>query len=230
MRKYWKKIALALFGAALIVVVLVTLSDLLTFEALKKNSHSLARYAGNHRVLSLLAFGIAFLSTAFFVPGALVLTVMGGFLFGTLPGALLAAIFSTAGAALAFLTSRYLIGSWVQERYALQLRYFNKEMARYGSNYLFVLRIVPIMPAFVVNYLSGLTRIEIVRFAVVTFCGIFPGALIYAMAGSHLAAIERPEDILSPKMITALSLLALLALAPVLFARLKRLLGASEGE
>lgn len=224
MKKYWKKISLLLLMMAVIVFVLFTLGDLLTFEALKKNSAELARYVQDHYVVSFLVFAAAFLSTAFFVPGALILTISSGYFFGAVQGALYASLFSTAGATLAFLASRYLIGTWVQTHYKKQLKRFNEEIASHGSNYLFVLRVIPVMPAFLINYLSGLTRILTVRYIIVSFLGIVPGAVVYAMAGRQLATIESPEDILSVNVLIGFSLLALFALMPVIYKRLHRVL------
>jgi uncharacterized membrane protein YdjX (TVP38/TMEM64 family) len=162
------------------------------------------------------------MTTAFFVPGALILTVSGGFLFGVARGALYGAFFLTAGSVLAFLLSRHLIGEWIQKRYETQLRRFNREVARHGVNYLFILRVIPVMPAFLVNYLSGLTRMSTVRFAVVSFLGILPGAVVYSVAGRQLATIESTDDILSASVLIGFALLAVFALLPVLHAKLRK--------
>ena len=106
----------------------------------------------------------------------MILTVCGRFSVRGVPGALYAAAFSTAGSLLAFLLSRHLIGAWVQQRYRRQLGRFNDEIARHGPNYLFVLRVVPVMPSFLINYLSGLPAFRACRFALFSFLGIAPGA------------------------------------------------------
>ncbi len=220
MKKYWKKILILLFIIVLSGFLVYSTWELVTLDALKKNSTALSAYVEQHYLLAVAAFGAAFLSTAFFVPGAIILTISGGFLFGTVRGALYSSIFSTIASTVAFLVSRYLIGSWVQSRFHLQLVRFNDEIHRHGTNYLFVLRIVPVMPAFLINYLSGLTRISIARFMIVSFFGICPGAAVYSLAGRQLATIERAEDILSLGVLIGLLLLALLALAPVLYRRI----------
>jgi uncharacterized membrane protein YdjX (TVP38/TMEM64 family) len=222
MKKYWKKISAFFVIVALILILLPVAWELFTFEAVKKNSAELETYVEAHYLLSLFTFAAAFIVTAFFIPGALILTVSGGFLFGPMAGAVYAALFSTIGSSLAFLMSRYLIGAWVQKRYRKQLNRFNEEMSRHGHNYLFVLRVIPVLPSFLINYLSGLTRISLIRFAVVTFLGICPGAVIYSMAGRQLASIEHPKDILSVKVIGGLSLLAVFALLPVIHDRIRR--------
>jgi uncharacterized membrane protein YdjX (TVP38/TMEM64 family) len=223
MKKYSKKIGLVLFVLSFILLLATAPWESLTFESLRKHRGELAAYVENHYAVTLALFAVAFVSTSFIVPGALILTLAGGFLFGTGPGAVYASLFSTAGSTLAFWTSRYLIGAWVQERHRSQLVRFNEEIARYGSNYLFALRVVPVMPSFLVNYLAGLTRITTPRFMVATLGGILPGALVYSMAGRQLASIESPKDILSPPVIIGFALMATLALLPVVYSRVQRL-------
>lgn len=213
---------LLFFILVLATVLLSAAGELLTFEALKKNGRALADRVEEHYFISVFAFAAAFISTAFFVPGALVLTVSGGFLFGAALGSVYAALFSTAGCILAFLLSRHLIGEWIQKKFGQQFKRFNEEIRRHGPNYLFVLRIVPVMPSFLLNYLAGLTCISTLRFAVATFLGIFPGAIVYALAGRQLSQIERPHDILSGKIIAGFLLLAAFALLPVLYERMRR--------
>lgn len=222
MKKYWKTILILLLSLALVAVLVSGAGDMITFEALKKNAKALAKLVDAHYLFSVLVFAASMISTAFFVPGALIFTVSGGFLFGAALGSLYAALFSTAGCTLAFLLSRHLIGGWVQKKYGKYFRGFNEEVSRHGPNYLFVLRVVPVMPSFMVNYLAGLTRISVSRFAVATFLGIVPGAVVCSLAGRQLAAIEAPGDIFSGKIIAGFLLLAVFGLLPVLYKRLKK--------
>jgi uncharacterized membrane protein YdjX (TVP38/TMEM64 family) len=222
MKKYWKEGVIVVVLGLLAALLLLRSGDLLTFEKVKENSTLLRDYVSSHYLLSLLLFAVAFLSTAFAVPGALVLTVSGGFLFGTIPGAVYATIFSTIGSLLAFFASRHLIGRWIQNRYEKKLDRFNKEMNAYGPNYLFVVRIIPVMPAFLINYLSGLTPISPVRFTFATFLGIFPGAIVYSLAGSEMQHIQNPGDVLSGRVLIAFLLLALFALVPVILKKVKQ--------
>ncbi len=223
MRKYWKKGLIALLAVTAAVIVAVFAAEYVTFEALKRNSDALADAARQHYGLAVLLLGTSFIAAAFFVPGALVLTVAAGYLFGALPGALYAILFSTIGSSLAFLSSRYLIGHWVQRQYADQLKRFNEEILQYGSHYLFALRITPVLPSFLINYLTGLTHMPLGRFVSATVLGISPGAFLYSLAGGRLSSLESPADILSQDMLVAFCLIALLALLPVLYGRLLRL-------
>jgi uncharacterized membrane protein YdjX (TVP38/TMEM64 family) len=216
MTKYWKKILL-LLPLLLGVILFFAAADLVTFDAVKKHSAALQRSVHEHYLPSVCLLAAGFVLTAFFIPGALVLTVSGGFFFGAFPGAFFAAAFSTGGSLLAFLLSRHLIGGWVQQRYKKQLKRFNEEIARHGANYLFVLRVTPVLPSFVINYLSGLTRISAWRFALFSLLGIAPGAFIYSLAGLQLRSIETPKDLLSANVLIGIWLLALFALSPALF-------------
>ncbi len=222
MKKYSKKIFFLLLIIVLVALLISGAAELISFESLKKNGRALTAHVRENYLISVFTFAAAFLSTAFFVPGALILTVSGGFLFGAPFGALYASLFSTAGSTLAFLMSRHFLGSWVQQRFEKQLNQFNKEISRHGPNYVFVLRVLPVMPSFLVNYLAGLTRISTVRFAAATFLGICPGAIIYSFAGSQLSSIETLKDILSVKVTIAFLLLAVFALLPVLYDLIQR--------
>lgn len=215
MKQHWKKVALFLLLALAAGILAYFMNRTLTLETVKTNSDTLAKFIEQNYLLSVAVFGIAFLTTAFIVPGALVLTVTGGYFFGPVPGGLYAAVFSTAGSVLAFLLSRHILGEWIQQRYERRLRLFNAEVSQHGSNYLFVIRVIPVMPAFLVNYLSGLTRISVLKFSIVSFLGTCPGAFVYALAGRQLRSIESIKDVTSVNVLAGFGLLALFALLPV---------------
>jgi uncharacterized membrane protein YdjX (TVP38/TMEM64 family) len=214
---------LVLLAAMAALFVWLQQTDWLTFENLKAQREFLKNLVDAHYVPAALGFVILFFSSAFFFPGALVLTLAGGFLFGTVPGALYVNIGATTGATTAFLLARHLIGRWIQRKYERQLTAFNEEIARHGSSYLIVMRILPLFPFFVVNYLAGLTEISLKRFIWTTSLGMFPGSFIYAFAGRQLATIESPEEILSPQMVLLFVLLVVLALSPVIVHHLERI-------
>ena len=216
-KKYWKKMLLAALLLAMAVVLAGVAREFITFDAVKRHSSELQKIVQDNYVLSVGIFSLAVFTTAFFIPGALIMTVAGGFLFGAIPGAFYAATSLTAGSVLAFLLSRHLIGAWVQQRYRRQLERFNSEIARHGPNYLFVLRIVPVMPAFLLNYLSGMTRISAGRFALFSFLGISPGAVVYSLAGLQLQSIQAPGDLLSARILAGIWMLAIFSLSPVIF-------------
>jgi uncharacterized membrane protein YdjX (TVP38/TMEM64 family) len=187
----------------------------LTLQEAKKHRETLHRLVEAHYLLSIAALIGIDLLTAFFLPGALVLTLIGGFLFGVVRGTIYIMAGMTLGASLAFLFSRYLAGNWIQSKYADYLKRLNAEIARYGSNYLIVLRILPALPFFAVNFLAGMTRMSFKRFILTTVAGLLPGCVIYAYAGHQLGRIASIEEILTPKLSAAFLLLGIIALFPV---------------
>jgi uncharacterized membrane protein YdjX (TVP38/TMEM64 family) len=228
--KNWKKIMILLLLAGVIVVSRMSgVTDYLTFDFVKEHRGALKDFVGNHYGLSVIIFMAAFLSTALFLPGAVALTLVSGFLFGVVEGVLYVNVAATTGSALAFLSSRYVIGRWIQERFAVQLRRFNREIECHGQNYLLFLRIVPLFPFFVVNYLSGITKISLGKFAWTTSLGLLPGSVLYAYAGRKLGEIARVQELFSPEVVASFLLLGLFALLPVVV-RLRRRGRATDGE
>lgn len=136
-----KMIFLLLIAALAATVWFNDVRDYLSFKHLKERRDTLQRVVDGHYFLSVAVIIAIFISTAFFVPGALVLTIAEGFLFGVIPGTVYVNIGSVTGSLLAFLSSRFLFGDRIQNNYQAQLKYFNKEVEKHGNNYLFVLRI-----------------------------------------------------------------------------------------
>jgi uncharacterized membrane protein YdjX (TVP38/TMEM64 family) len=223
------KLILLLFLAGAVIFSRISgAADYLTFDALKEHRSALKGFVSLHYGLSVVIFCALFLSTAFFLPGAIALMIAAGFLFGVVEGVVYVNVAATTGAALAFLSSRYLIGNWIQERFALQLRHFNKEIKCHGQNYLFLLRIVPLFPFFVVNYLSGITMIPLSRFAWTTALGLAPASVLYAYAGRKLEGIDRLNDLFAPEIVATFVGLGLFALLPVFVRSWRRLSGQIE--
>ncbi len=204
-------------------VYLSGLSRYLTLGSLKEHRDLLEQAVAGHYGLSVLLYILLYILTAVTVPGALILTVAGGLLFHTLPGAIYASIGATTGGMVAFGLSRYLLGDWLQAKYATQFGQFNAELKRYGHLYLMAARLIPILPFPLVSYLCGLTRLPLRTFAWTTAAGVFPACLVYASAGSQIGTIGSLTDVLSPRPLFSLLLLAFLALFPMLWKRLKAL-------
>lgn len=223
MAKNWRKVTLLLLLAGIVVFIRMSgLTDYLTFDAVREHRDVLKGFVDNNYVLSVIIFIILFLSTALLLPGAVALMLLSGFLFGVGEGVIYVNVAATAGSVLAFLSSRYLIGSWIQEKFTLQLRRFNKEIEGHGQNYLLFLRIVPLFPFFAVNYLSGITTISPWKFIWTTSLGLLPCSVLYAYVGQKLGDIERVRDLLSPEVVIAFSLLGLFALIPVIVRFLRK--------
>jgi uncharacterized membrane protein YdjX (TVP38/TMEM64 family) len=151
--------------------------------------------------------------TAFSIPGAAVVTLLGAALFGFWFSLLLVSFASTVGATLAFLSSRYLLRDWVQSRFGEKLVAINQGVKKDGAFYLFSLRLIPVFPFFLINLLMGLTPMSIARFYLTSQIGMLPGTAVYLNAGTQLATIDSLSGIVSP---TVLASFALLGLFPIL--------------
>jgi uncharacterized membrane protein YdjX (TVP38/TMEM64 family) len=223
MTKQKKQILLLiLFVAAIVALRWSPVGTVLTFENLKQHRDVLLAFVQDHYVRSVTLFIILYiLAAAFSVPGAVILTLAGGFLFDTVAATAYVNVGATTGAALAFLSARYLLGNRLQEKYQSQLDTFNAEIAKNGARYLLTLRFIPVFPFFLINFLSGLTKIPLKTFVWTTSLGIIPGTAVYAFAGRQLGTINSLSEILSRNVITAFVILALFALFPVVLERIK---------
>jgi uncharacterized membrane protein YdjX (TVP38/TMEM64 family) len=212
----------------IILIVLIagvrysSLGTIFTFENLKQHRDSLLVMVQMHYWLSVLSFiGVYVLATALSLPGAVILTLAGGFLFGTVASVLYVNIGATTGAVCAFLAARYLVGNRLQENYQEQLRKFNAELERNGPHYLLTLRFIPLFPFFMINFLAGLTKIPLRTFIWTTSIGIIPGTAVFAFAGRQLGMINSPSDILSNQMLLVFAVLAAFTLFPVILKRIR---------
>ncbi|WP_442779815.1 TVP38/TMEM64 family protein [Enterobacter cancerogenus] len=159
-----------------------------------------------------LFFAIYTLVSALSIPGAAILTLLGGALFSLGEGLVLVSFASTLGATLAMLASRYVLREWVQQRFARQMSTINAGMDRDGARYLFALRLMPLFPFFLVNLLMGLTHLSVRRYWWISQLAMLPATAIFLNAGRALGKLTRPGDILSPGLVFALTLLGLLPL------------------
>ena len=209
--KRW--LALGVLGAAAALFFALDLGQYLNLEAIKARQAQLEGWrAAQPLQAALIFFGAYVLVTALSLPGATVMTLAGGAIFGLGWGTLLISFASSIGATLAFLASRWLLGSWVQERFADRLKAFNEGMERDGAFYLFTLRLVPLVPFFVINLAMGLTRIKPLTFYGVSQLGMLPATLVYVNAGTQLAQIDSLAGIVSPGLLASLVLLGVFPL------------------
>ena len=194
-----------------------------TLNALKENKDALQTYTGAHYGLTAFLFMLLYcLQTALSLPGATILTLAGGFLFGTWMGGFFVNIGATSGAALAFMAARYLLRDTIEKKFGKKLGSIQEGFSNNGFNYLLTLRLIPLFPFFLVNLASGLTRIRLSSYVAATAIGILPGSLVYSNAGAQLGKIQSLSDIASPGVIGAFVLLGLLALVPVFFNKMKK--------
>lgn len=183
----------------------------LTLDALQAQQAAVAQWVDSHFVTASLLFVLIYvLSTALSLPGASLLTLGGSAVFGVAWGLLLVSFASTIGATLAFLSARFLLRDWVTARFGDKLATFQSGMAKEGAFYLLSLRLIPIFPFFLVNLLMGLTPIRVSTYYWVSQLGMLPGTFVYVLAGSELGQLTSTGNILSPRLMVALTLLGLM--------------------
>lgn len=197
----------------ILLLIIFDAGSWLTMERLRESKDALQDWHRGAPVQSVLIFSLVYiLTTALSIPGAAVLTMAAGAIFGILLGTLVATTSASLGAFLAFLISRYLFHDWVQTKFAHRLTSINKGVEKDGAFYLFGLRLVPIFPFFLINILMGLTRIRAWTYLWVSWAGMLAGGFVYVNAGVQLASISEPGDILSWQLLLAFALLGVLPL------------------
>jgi uncharacterized membrane protein YdjX (TVP38/TMEM64 family) len=213
------KIAVVLaIGVAVAAFFYFDLGRFLSLDALKDNRDYLLSFTETHAAAAAALFVLAYVAvTGLSLPGAVILTLAGGFLFGAVWGTLFVNLGATTGATLAFLASRYLLRDWVERKFGKWLGPVQQGFTNNAFSYLLTLRLIPLFPFFVVNLVSGLTRMNVGNYVAATALGIIPGSFVYAYAGRQLGTINSLKDIASPGVIGAFVLLGLLALVPSLY-------------
>ncbi len=185
----------------------------LTFENAKAQQAAIQSFYQSHPWQTALGYFAAYVAvTGLSLPGAALMTLVGGGIFGLAWGTLIISFASTIGATLAFLASRFVLRDWVQQRFARHLRAINRGFEREGGFYLFTLRLIPAVPFFVINLAMGLTPMRTWTFYWVSQLGMLAGTVVYVNAGTQLAAIDSPAGILSPGLIGAFALLGVFPL------------------
>jgi pyruvate/2-oxoglutarate dehydrogenase complex dihydrolipoamide dehydrogenase (E3) component/uncharacterized membrane protein YdjX (TVP38/TMEM64 family) len=207
---------LLLIAALLVLIGVFFAFDLgrfLSLDYLKSRQLDFAALYAERPALVIGAyFGIYVAVTALSLPGATIMTLAGGAIFGLWVGTLVVSFASTLGATLAFLTARYLLRASVQARFGARIAEIDKGIAKDGAFYLFTLRLVPLVPFFVINLAMGLTRMRVAVFCGVSQLGMLAGTLVFVNAGTQLAKIDSLRGILSPALIGSFVLLGLFPL------------------
>ena len=206
-------VLLAVLAALIGAFFALDLGRFLSLDALRSSKAAIDAYRDAHPVLASAAyFGIYVAATALSVPGAVILTLAGGAIFGLLWGLLLVSFASSIGATLAFLTSRFLLRDLIQRRYGDKLEPINAGVRKDGPFYLFTLRLIPAFPFFIVNLVMGLTPIPARTFYWVSQAGMLPLTAVFVNAGTELARIDAPKDIVSPTLLASLVLIGVFPL------------------
>lgn len=210
-----RKLVLFAIVLALVVVVYSQFRDTLTLQRLAEHESTLREYRTTHPIL---VYGAAFLLyvtiTALSIPGATAMSLAMGWFFGFLPAVVLVSFASTTGATLAFLLSRYLLRDSVQQKFGGKLAGIERALEREGAFYLFTLRLLPVVPFFVINLVMGLTPLRVWTFWWVSQVGMLPGTSIYVYAGSQVPELQQLAEkgvgqILNWQTILAFTLLGL---------------------
>lgn len=205
-----KIILLAIIAAAVAAFFYFDLGSYLSLDYFKSQQESFAAaYNENPLLIIALFAAIYIISTALSLPGASLLTILAGALFGVFTGTIVVSFASTIGATLAFLSSRFLLQDWVQSKFGNRMKSINEGLEKDGAFYLFTLRLIPAVPFFAVNLLMGLTKIRILTYFIVSQLGMLAGTFVYVNAGTELAQIESASDIASPGLILSFVALAI---------------------
>lgn len=213
MRRPGKILLLILIVVAIAAYFLFDLGDYLTLASLKARQAELAAYVEANPLRAVAAFFLLYVAvTALSLPGAAIMTLAAGAIFGRWEGTLIVSFASTIGASLAFLSSRYLLRDWVKSRFGARVEAIDRGIAGDGAFYLLTLRLIPAFPFFLINLAMGLTAMRLLTFALVSQAGMLAGTIVYVNAGTRLAAIESTGDILSPGLIGSFVLLGLFPL------------------
>ena len=206
-------------GLVLLVMLLLVLawhfdlSSYLDLEFLRQKRDSWSALISQYPLRSSIIFFLGYvLATALSVPGATLLTLFAGTMFGLLWGTVLVSFASTVGAVLAMLVARYLARDWISHHCERQMAVINKGIQRDGVFYLFGLRMVPVFPFFLINLLMGLTSMRVWTFAWVSQIGMLLGTVAYVYTGARLTELNTPADVLSLPLLSALAVVGLLPL------------------
>jgi len=226
------KIAVLLGFLIAAIVGYFLLQQYLSFEYLANQEQAFKSfYQSNPVVVFAAAFLIYFLVTGLSIPGAAVMTLIFAWFFGFAPSVVLISFASTAGATMAFLTSRYLFRDYINQKFGDRLATFQDRLEKEGAFYLFTLRLIPLVPFFVINAVMGLTKLRITTFWWVSQLGMLAGTLVYCYAGSRIPNLQAIQEqginavFDRSQMFQILVALALLGLFPIAAKKLLGLFG-----
>jgi len=207
-----KKVSLVgIIFTILVIFFAFDLGQFLTLEYIKGQQHQIDALYAENKFLTLASFFLIYiLVTGASLPGATILTLAAGAVFGLLNALILVSFASSIGASLAFVISRYLFRETVEARFGSSLKAINDGIEKDGAFYLFALRLVPAFPFFVINLVMGLTPIKLKTFYWVSQLGMFAGTIVYVNAGTQLGQINSAAEILSAELIISFVLLAML--------------------
>jgi len=201
-------LVLVLIGA-IVAYLVFDLGQILSLENFKASQSEIVAAKDANPILYIAGFFILYVAvTGLSIPGAAIMSLVAGALFGVLVGTIIVSFASTIGATLAFLSARFVLRDWVQGKFGERLRAIDDGLEKDGAFYLFTLRLIPVFPFFVINLLMGLTRIKTRTFFWVSQLGMLPATIVFVNAGTQISRIESTAGLLSPTLIASFVALA----------------------
>lgn len=206
-----KRIALlVLLVAAIAAYFWFDLGQYLSLDAFKAQQAQIIAAKDASPLLYIGGFFLIYvIVTALSLPGAAIMSLVAGALFGVVTGTIIVSFASSIGATLAFLSARFLLRDWVQSKFGERLKAIDDGIARDGAMYLFTIRLIPLFPFFVVNLLMGLTRIKTRTFYWVSQIGMLPATAVFVNAGTQISKVDSTAGLLSPTLIGSFVLLGM---------------------
>lgn len=205
-----KLILLALIAAAIAAYFAFDLGQYLSLDAFKAQQAQIVAAKDANPLLYIGGFFLLYVAvTGLSLPGAAIMSLVAGALFGLVTGVIIVSFASSIGATLAFLSSRFLLRDWVASKFGERMQAIDDGLARDGAFYLFTLRLIPLFPFFVVNLVMGLTRIKVPTFYAVSQIGMLPATIVFVNAGTQISQIKSTAGLLSPTLIGSFVLLGI---------------------
>ncbi len=218
----------AILIAGLVAFFALGLDRYLSLDALKEHRVAIRSWVGENGFMAALVYmAIYATAVAFSVPGATVITVTGGFLYGPFLGTLYTVVGATTGSAAVFLAARYAFGDWLRTRAGPAIRRMEAEFRENGVSYMLVLRLVPLFPFFLVNLVPAFLGISFRLYLICTLVGIIPGTFVYALVGDGAGAILDQGGnldlgiIFSPRVLAPIIGLSVLSCIPLLYKKIR---------
>ncbi|MFP3984227.1 MAG: TVP38/TMEM64 family protein [Desulfurivibrionaceae bacterium] len=214
-KKHLQKIAVVLVIIAIIAGYKVFgLGDYLSLSFLKESREQFQAIYAEHTAAVIAIFMVIYIIvTAVSLPGAAVMTLASGALFGLIAGTIMVSFASSIGATLACAVARFLLRDWVQGKFQEKLKTVNRGIEREGAFYLFTLRLIPIFPFWMINLVMGVSRMKLFTFYWISQVGMLPGTIVYVNAGKQLGELESVSGIFSLEIILSFALLGIFPLA-----------------
>ena len=204
-----KALLVLILVGAIAAYFLFDLGQYLSLESFKARQAEIVAAKDANPALYVVGFFLLYVAvTGLSIPGAAIMSLVAGALFGLVLGTIIVSFASTIGATLAFLSSRYLLRDWVQAKFGERLRAIDDGLAKDGAFYLFTLRLIPVFPFFVINLLMGLSRIKTWTFFWVSQLGMLAATIVFVNAGTQISRLESTAGLLSPTLIGSFVALA----------------------